>query len=51
MPELPEVETVRQGLLQLVLKKEIASVDVFWPKIIALPEVETFKRELVGQKI
>jgi len=51
MPELPEVETVRKGLIQLVLNKEIASVDVFWSKIIALPEVETFKRELVGQKI
>lgn len=51
MPELPEVETVRKGLLQLVLNKEIATVTVFWPKIIAAPEVEIFKSELVGQKI
>lgn len=51
MPELPEVETVRKGLLQLVLNKEIATVTVFWPKIIAASEVEIFKSELVGQKI
>ncbi|BCA85954.1 formamidopyrimidine-DNA glycosylase [Enterococcus saigonensis] len=51
MPELPEVETVRRGLSQLILNKEIATVDVFWSKIIALPEVETFKQELSGQKI
>lgn len=34
MPELPEVETVRQTLRQFVLKKEIQSIDVYYDKMI-----------------
>ncbi|QBO35292.1 DNA-formamidopyrimidine glycosylase [Periweissella cryptocerci] len=34
MPELPEVETVRRGLLRLVKGKTIQSVDIIWPKTI-----------------
>lgn len=50
MPELPEVETVRRTLEQLVLQKEIKNVTVTWPKIIKKPaEVEQFKDALVGQ--
>lgn len=52
MPELPEVETVRRTLEQLVLGKEIKEVFVFWPKIIKKPEqVEQFQDALVGQTI
>ncbi|WP_326716328.1 DNA-formamidopyrimidine glycosylase [Vagococcus jeotgali] len=51
MPELPEVETVRKGLEQLVLGKKIQSVDVLWGKIIDSPDVDTFKHELIGQTI
>lgn len=51
MPELPEVETVRQGLTQLVVGKTIAKVLVLWPKIIETPEVRAFTQQLVGQKI
>jgi len=32
MPELPEVETVRRGLLKLVVGKTIKSVEHDWPK-------------------
>ena len=43
MPELPEVETIRRTLKQLVLDKRIESVDVTWPKMIKKPqEVEQF---------
>ncbi|WP_163581594.1 DNA-formamidopyrimidine glycosylase [Gracilibacillus saliphilus] len=43
MPELPEVETIRQTLKQLVIGKTIQSVDVFWPKIIQEPDdIEQF---------
>ncbi|QGH35276.1 DNA-formamidopyrimidine glycosylase [Gracilibacillus salitolerans] len=38
MPELPEVETIRQTLIQLVIGKTIESVDVYWPKIIQEPD-------------
>lgn len=52
MPELPEVETIRRTLEQLVLTKEIKKVSVFWPKIIKYPEeIAEFKDALVGQRI
>ena len=45
LPELPEVETIRRTLKQLVLHKRIESVDVTWPKMIKKPqEVEQFVR-------
>lgn len=34
MPELPEVETVRQTLRALVLNRKIENIDVYWDKII-----------------
>lgn len=34
MPELPEVETVRRGLLRLVQGRTIQSVDIIWSKTI-----------------
>lgn len=34
MPELPEVETVRRGLLHLVQKRQIKAVELLWPKTI-----------------
>lgn len=32
MPELPEVETVRRGLVTRIVKKKVASVSFDWPK-------------------
>ena len=32
MPELPEVETVRRGLQELIVGKSVAKVDFDWPK-------------------
>ncbi|WP_028783425.1 DNA-formamidopyrimidine glycosylase [Thalassobacillus devorans] len=50
MPELPEVETVRQTLRQLVLNKKVTDVTVLWENIIKLPlESEAFRQELIGQ--
>ncbi|HZH60052.1 MAG TPA: DNA-formamidopyrimidine glycosylase [Metabacillus sp.] len=52
MPELPEVETVRRTLIQLVKGKTIKEVSVHWPKMIKKPEeIEQFKDALVGQTI
>lgn len=42
MPELPEVETVKETLKRLVLNKTIKSVKVIYPKIIEYPSVEEF---------
>lgn len=50
MPELPEVETIKETLQQLVLKKQIKNVTIRWPKIIKEPsDTEQFKMLLKGQ--
>lgn len=52
MPELPEVETVRRTLEQLIIEKTIADVEVYWGKIIKAPDdVEEFKHLITGQTI
>lgn len=52
MPELPEVETVRKGLENLVEKAVIQKVDVFWERIITGSLVgESFKNALVGEQL
>lgn len=52
MPELPEVETVRQTLLNLVVGKTISSVIVSWGNIIKKPnEIEEFQILLKEQTI
>lgn len=51
MPELPEVETVRRTLQQLVVGRKIETVTVRLPRIIQRMEPEAFCRELAGQTI
>ncbi|WP_424768377.1 DNA-formamidopyrimidine glycosylase [Paenibacillus sp. sgz302251] len=52
MPELPEVETVRRTLIELVAGKRIASVTVKLPRIIQRPsEPEQFADALAGHTI
>ncbi len=50
MPELPEVETIRAGLKDQVLGKEIAQVRVNRPQIIGRPGVKLFIKTLVKDK-
>lgn len=52
MPELPEVETVRKTLKNLVSHKQIESITIFWPKMIKNPiDVEQFIDALKGETI
>lgn len=52
MPELPEVETVKRTLQQLVIGKTIKEITVHWGKIIKYPDdVAQFCHLLIGQKI
>ncbi|MGD6816822.1 DNA-formamidopyrimidine glycosylase [Metabacillus sp. 84] len=52
MPELPEVETVRRTLSELVKGKEIEAIEVRWPKMIKRPDdVLQFQDALKGQTI
>jgi formamidopyrimidine-DNA glycosylase len=52
MPELPEVETVRKTLKNLILQKQIENITVNWAKIIKNPqEIEQFVDALKGEMI
>jgi len=51
MPELPEVETIRNELLPHVLGREITGVDLFWERIVRRPSVEEFRSRVIGQRI
>lgn len=51
MPELPEVETVKNGLKKLYCNKTIESVIVNHNNIIANIDVELFKNKLINQTI
>ena len=51
MPELPEVETVRQTLKPLIVGKTIQAIDVFYDKIIQNQTVSEFKKALIHQTI
>lgn len=52
MPELPEVETVRRGLEQLIVPSYITGVDVYWDKIITPPfSSRKFCEAVIGERI
>ena len=51
MPELPEVETIKNTLRHLVVNKTIAHVDVYLPRIIREPGSEEFASILQGRTI
>ena len=51
MPELPEVETVRRGLIQKVKGRKIINCKVLWDGIIAYPGKEEFIKEIKNQTI
>ncbi len=50
MPELPEVETVRRGLLKIAKGRKINAIDVYYGKTID-GDVEEFRHALIGQTI
>ncbi|WP_025728883.1 DNA-formamidopyrimidine glycosylase [Atopobacter phocae] len=52
MPELPEVETVRRGLVELVKEATIVGVSIYWERIITPPfSSEKFAKTLMNQTI
>ncbi|MBP3920760.1 MAG: DNA-formamidopyrimidine glycosylase [Bacilli bacterium] len=51
MPELPEVETVKETLKRQVLNKRIVSVIVYYDNLIEYPSVSDFKKNIVNQSI
>ena len=51
MPELPEVETVKNGLKTKVLNKKITNCKVLYEGIIAYPDKNTFINQIKNQTI
>ncbi|MDP2729196.1 MAG: bifunctional DNA-formamidopyrimidine glycosylase/DNA-(apurinic or apyrimidinic site) lyase [Dehalococcoidales bacterium] len=51
MPELPEVETVKNELLPYVIGRKITKVTLLWEGIVKEPSAEEFRSRLVGQAI
>jgi len=51
MPELPEIETIRQDMIKKVKGKKIVNVDLRNPKNIKIPSSVEFKREIEGKVI
>lgn len=50
MPELPEVETIKNDLKQLIVGKEITDIRSEFPDIVKM-DFSEFKKEVVGTKI
>ena len=51
MPELPEVETVKESLKLRLVGKVIRDVHVYHDNIIEYPSVDEFRNQIVDQKI
>jgi formamidopyrimidine-DNA glycosylase len=51
MPELPEVETIKNELLPHVIGCSISGVTLFWDRVVRQPSVKEFCSRLIGQRI
>lgn len=51
MPELPEVETVKEALKKQVLNKTITDVNIIYHNIIEYPTSLEFKKSIINEKI
>lgn len=51
MPELPEVETIKNELLPYVLGRTVTGVTLFWDRTVRSPAVGEFVFRLVGRQI
>ena len=51
MPELPEVETVRRGLVNVLVGRSIQAIDIQLPRLIKWPALPDFITLLVGKRI
>ena len=50
MPEMPEVETVRRGLMNIAAGRKIQGIDVYYGKTVE-NDIEEFRQALIGQTI
>src|SRR3712207_4210198 len=51
MPELPEVETIKEDLRELVVGSTVERAEVPYPTLVEQPSMEEFARRLEGVRI
>ena len=51
MPELPEVETVKNDLIPYVIGQHITGLTLNWDGIVKEPSAEEFREGLIGRQI
>ncbi|MCL2679105.1 MAG: bifunctional DNA-formamidopyrimidine glycosylase/DNA-(apurinic or apyrimidinic site) lyase [Dehalococcoidia bacterium] len=51
MPELPEVETIKNELSPLAVGRTIVSVEFLWEKTLLSPDISEFARRVNGRKV
>ncbi|MFC2066892.1 bifunctional DNA-formamidopyrimidine glycosylase/DNA-(apurinic or apyrimidinic site) lyase [Chloroflexota bacterium] len=51
MPELPEVETIKNELLPQVVGRKVTGITLFWEKMVVRPSVAEFRARLIGQEV
>lgn len=51
MPELPEVETIKNELLPRIVGRRITGVEIFWYRIVGYPSPADFASRLIGKEI
>ncbi len=51
MPELPEVETIKNELLPHIIGRRVNGVTLFWEGIVRQPSVKEFYSRLIGQRL
>ena len=51
MPELPEVETIKNELLPHIVGRRVNGVTLFWEGIVRQPSVKEFYSRLIGQRL
>jgi len=51
VPELPEVETIKNELLPHIVGRRVTGVTLLWEGIVRQPSVEEFYSRLIGQRL
>lgn len=51
MPELPEVETIKNELAPYIIGRSISDVSLLWEGIVRQPSVREFRSRIIGQGI
>jgi formamidopyrimidine-DNA glycosylase len=51
MPELPEVETIKNELFPHVLGRTVKDIDIYWNKMVRQPSLPEFRARVIGRQI